>query len=262
MTATQPSSSSFTVRHDGVTIPVFRGGHGWRPLVLCPGLLSTRAEYEELIELLREDFDVLSFDLRGHGASSAGDRYSFEAFLGDFAAVMADSGLVGAASPPVLVGHSLGADLIVHYAAEHPRAAAEIVVIDGADPVPEPFLTDSTLPEFRALIENLTREPEFGRRVALTARDILDLDVEIDAVRSRILDRYRRIEVPITMIMSTSMAGNGTDERTTRWNANWRTGVERLVRELPHIRTHWVDAGHALVTTHAESVARIIRSRR
>lgn len=70
----------FAVHHDGVTIPVSRGGRG-RPLVLCPGLSSTQADLQELAELLRCDYDVTSFDLRGHGLASAADRYSFEAFL-------------------------------------------------------------------------------------------------------------------------------------------------------------------------------------
>lgn len=52
-----------TVHHDGVTIPVSRGGRG-RPLVLCPGLNSTQADLHELTELLRRDHDVVTFDLR------------------------------------------------------------------------------------------------------------------------------------------------------------------------------------------------------
>ncbi|WP_249350092.1 alpha/beta fold hydrolase [Microbispora sp. H10836] len=59
----------FTIHHDGVTIPVSRGGRG-RPLVLCPGLNSTQADLRELAELLRHDHDVVTFDLRGHGLAA------------------------------------------------------------------------------------------------------------------------------------------------------------------------------------------------
>ncbi|MGH8964600.1 MAG: alpha/beta fold hydrolase, partial [Actinomycetes bacterium] len=96
-----------TVHHDGVAIPVSRGGRG-RPLVLCPGLGTTQADLHELTALLRRDHEVLTFDLRGHGRSSAAaGRYSFESFLGDLAAVLAHLDL---SSAPVLVGYSLGAD--------------------------------------------------------------------------------------------------------------------------------------------------------
>ncbi|MFJ4653690.1 alpha/beta fold hydrolase [Nocardia sp. NPDC088792] len=257
------TTTRFEVHHDGVTIPVSRGGRG-RPLILCPGLSSSQADLHELIVLLRRDHDVLTFDLRGHGLSSAAERYTFDAFLGDLIAVMADLPRLELLSPPVLVGYSLGADLAVHYAAEHPDSVAELVLIDGANPVPEPFLTEADLPEFRAMWESLAvwNEAAEGtvRQVLLGAQQILDLNIEVDAVRSRILDRYREIDCPISMIMSAAMASGGGDERAEWRDRNWRAGIERLVREHPHIVTTWVDADHRLVSTHAPEVARIIRS--
>jgi hypothetical protein len=96
--------------------------------------------------------------------------------------------------------------------------------------------------------------------VLLTAKEILDLNVEIDVVRSGILDRYRKIDRPISMIMSTSMAGDSGEGHAPRFNQNWRTGVERLVRVQPHIATFWLDADHGLLFTHASEIAQIIRS--
>ncbi|WP_433664049.1 alpha/beta fold hydrolase [Nocardia sp. CA-128927] len=267
------TTNVFTVHHDGVTIPVSRGGEG-PPLVLSPGLTSTQAELHELIELLRRDFDVLTFDLRGHGLSSAGDRYSFEALLGDFAAVMAEVGRLGLPSAPVLAGHSFGADLIVHYAADFPDAFSELVVIDGANPVPAPFITAADLPELRGMWEDLATWQQTikgtPRQVLLTAQEILDLnleldvlrsgiDLEIDVVGSGILDQYRKIDRPIHLIMSTSMAGDSGEGRAPRHNRLWRAGIERLTREQPQIRTTWLDATHALVVTHAPDIAQIIR---
>ncbi|MGW3346615.1 alpha/beta fold hydrolase [Nonomuraea rubra] len=248
----------FTIHHDGVTIPVSRGGHG-RPLVLCPGLNSTQAHLHELAGLLRRDHDVVTFDIRGHGLASAADRYSFEAFLSDLAAVMAELELLS----PMLVGYSLGADLAVHHASRHPGAVAGLVLIDGANPTPEPFITEAVLPQFRAMWEELAAQQETergtARQVLLTGRQILDLNLEIDAIRSGILDRYRKIDRPIHMIMSTAMAG---EEHAQSFNLNWRAGVERLVREQPHITTSWLDADHQLVFTHAQEIARIIRDAR
>ncbi|MEU0149910.1 alpha/beta hydrolase [Streptomyces sp. NPDC006288] len=251
----------FTVHHDGVTIPVSRGGRG-RPLVLCPGLSSTQADLHELTELLRRDHDVVTFDLRGHGLASAADRYSFDAFLSDLVAVLAELDLPSA---PVLVGYSLGADLAVHYAAEHPDTVAELVLIDGANPLPEPFITEVDLAEFLAMSDGLAtrqeaqRAEETARQVLLTARNILDLNLEIDVVRSAILDRYRKIDHPIRMIMSTSIAGDSGEGRAPRHNQIWRAGIERLVRERPHVSTFWLDTDHRLVFTHASEIAEIIR---
>lgn len=93
----------------------------------------------------------------------------------------------------------------------------------------------------------------------LTAQEILDLNLEIDVVRSGILDRYRKIDRPIIMIMSTSMAGDSGEGRAPGRNQNWRAGVERLVREQPRVSTSWLDADHRLVFTHAPEIAQIIR---
>ncbi len=251
----------FTIQHDGVTIPVSRGGQG-RPLVLCPGLNSTQADLRQLTMLLRRDHDVVTFDLRGHGLASAAGRYSFEDFLSDLVAVMAELGNLGLPAAPVLVGYSLGADLAVHYASEHPDTVAELVLIDGANPVPEPFITEAVLPEFRAMWEDLATQQEAKRgtprQVLLTAKEILDLNLEIDEIRSEILDRYRKIDRPISLIMSTAMAGDSGEGHAPRFNQNWRAGVERLVREQPHIATTWLEADHQLVFTHAPEIARII----
>ncbi|GAA1706526.1 hypothetical protein GCM10009680_54080 [Streptomyces yatensis] len=254
-----------TVHHEGVTIPVSRGGRG-RPLVLCPGLNSTQADLRELTGLLRRDHDVVTFDLRGHGLASAADRYSFDAFLSDLFAVLAYLERRGLPSPPVLVGYSLGADLAVHYAAERPDAVAGLVLIDGANPLPEPFITDADLPEFRAMAEDpetrreIERAMGTARQVSLTAQDVLSLQLEMDVVRSAILDRYRRIDCPIHMIMSRSIAGDGTEGRAPRHNRLWRAGIDRLVRERPHISTSWLDADHRLAFTHAPDIAEIVRS--
>lgn len=266
MTTKTDAIRNFTVRHDGVRISASRGGKGG-PLVLCPGLSSTRADLHELIELLRRDHDVVTFDLRGHGLSSAGDRYCFEAFYSDLVAVMAELARLDLPSAPVLAGYSLGADLALRYAAEYPGAVAELVLIDGANPVPEPFITEADLPDFRAMWEyQATRiETEQARgtehQMLLTGQEILELNLELDVIRSEsTLDRYRKINCPISMIMSTAMAGNSDTGRAPHLNRNWRAGIERLVREQPHIATCRLDADHGLVRTHAREIARIIGS--
>lgn len=256
---------SFPIRHDGVTIPVSRGGRG-RPLVLCPGLCTTQPDLQELSELLRRDHEVFTFDLRGHGRASAADRYTFDAFLGDVGAVFAALGRLDLSAAPLVVGYSLGADLAVHHAAEHPDDVAELVLVDGANPVPEPFITDADLPEFRAMVADpatrreVERAAGTARQVLLTAQEILDLQLELDVVRADILDRYQRLHHPISMIMSTSIAGDHGLRRAARHNQLWRAGIDRLVSERPHISTTWLDADHGLVVTHAREIAEIIRA--
>lgn len=255
------AKTDVSIESDGVAIAVSRAGHG-RPLLLCPGLFTTRADLEGLTEDLRDGFEVTTFDLRGHGRSAAADQYRFADFLGDFAAVATQFDRAGSA--PVLVGHSLGADLAVHYAAEHPGTVAGLVLIDGANPLPEPFLSETEIPQFRAMAEQLRHalEPVLGteRQILLTPGDFIDVNLEIDAIRSSILDQYLQIECPIHVIASTAMAGSDSDERTRRRNGNWKSGFERLVRARPRTEMTWIDGGHDVVLTHAAEIARTIRA--
>lgn len=256
----------FIVCHDDVTIAASRGGQG-QPLVLCPGLGSTRAELDGFVELLRRDHDVVTFDLSGHGRSSPADRYCFQTFYRDLVAVIAELERIELPTAPVLVGYSFGADLALHYVADHPGTVAGLVLVDGANPLPEPFIAEADMPYFRALRANqeTPRKParieDPSEQVALTGAQLLDLDLEIDEVRSRSLDRYRKIDCPISMIMSVFVAGDSGEERALRYNRLWRAGIDRLGREVPHIATFWLDADHRLIFSHRAEIARIIRQR-
>ncbi|WP_280180206.1 alpha/beta hydrolase [Nocardia farcinica] len=141
---------------------------------------------------------------------------------------------------PVLVGYSLGADLVVHYASDHPGAAAELVLLDGANPVPEPFVTDDALPEFRAMFEDVAAwtasVADTPHRVLLTAADILAVNREVDAMRAAILPRFARIECPagwscpprwpVTTATTAPDGEIGTGgPGSSAWSANTRTSA-------------------------------------
>lgn len=107
---------TFTVRRDDVTIPVTVSGDG-PPAVFVPGLSTTQADLGQLLESLRDFFRLATFDLRGHGLSSHAASYDYASFAADAAAVMA---ALGAPESSVLMGHSLGADLVLDHAAALP----------------------------------------------------------------------------------------------------------------------------------------------
>ncbi|MFD7660029.1 hypothetical protein ACFV4N_39140 [Actinosynnema sp. NPDC059797] len=95
--------------------------------------------------------------------------------------------------------------MAAHHAAGHLVAVAGLVLVDGANPVPEPLVTEADLPEFRAMAEELRRGFErtggTARQVSLTPRDFVGLNLEVEVVRSGVLDRYREVDLPIHMIM-------------------------------------------------------------
>src|SRR4051794_3559972 len=72
---------------------------------------------------------VVYLDLRGHGRSTWGDpqEWSLEQCADDIASFCDALGI----ARPIVLGHSLGAPIVLLYAARHPGHAAGIVVVSG-----------------------------------------------------------------------------------------------------------------------------------
>lgn len=76
---------------------------------------------------------MIAVDLRGHGRSDAPEQsYTVSAFADDVAWLCREVGL----DRPVLVGHSMGATVVLDVAARHPGVPGAIVMLDAAPIVP------------------------------------------------------------------------------------------------------------------------------
>jgi pimeloyl-ACP methyl ester carboxylesterase len=100
------------------------------PVVLMHGLSATRRNVVQGSKLLpRGGYRVVSYDARGHGASSpAPGDYGYSSLVEDLWAVMDDRGIDRAA----LVGSSMGAATAVAAALERPERVAALVLITPA----------------------------------------------------------------------------------------------------------------------------------
>ena len=78
---------------------------------------------------LTEHAQVIYLDLRGHGRSDAGDPadWSFEACADDLRLFCDALGVVR----PIVLGHSMGAPIVLLYGARHPGHAGGLVVVSG-----------------------------------------------------------------------------------------------------------------------------------
>ncbi|MEV5570448.1 SDR family oxidoreductase [Spirillospora sp. NPDC052269] len=97
------------VRSGDVELAVRERGEGHRPtVVLVHGYPDTGAVWDEVAEALSERFRVVTYDVRGAGASTAPEDpndYRVETLLGDLVAVL---DAVGGEAPVHLVGHDWG----------------------------------------------------------------------------------------------------------------------------------------------------------
>jgi len=122
----------------------------------------------------------------------------------------------------------MGADIAVSYTAMHPGKIGGIVIVDGAGPVQKP------------LIEN-----------------VADICVEVDAHRSKLMDLYRKVDCPITMLTASKPQGE-KDPYNRRSNRLWQDGVDQLTKAIPSISVQWINDSHQLPFKHPVDIARRI----
>ncbi|MDO9149026.1 MAG: alpha/beta hydrolase [Hydrogenophaga sp.] len=187
-----PAETSRTLRRpDGQTIR-FRvmpasGPTRDHPVVLLHGLASNLTRWSEFVEhsALRDRHDLIRIDLRGHGGSDAGGPIGMEVWADDLAALLDQEGHAQA----ILVGHSLGAQLALHFARRHAHRASALVLID---PVFREALTGRRrllalgAPVLRGLALLVRALNALGlRRRRLTPLDLRELDEQArQALRS------------------------------------------------------------------------------
>jgi pimeloyl-ACP methyl ester carboxylesterase len=117
-----------TLERDGVRLAYeVHGEAGDRPpLLLTHGFGATGRMWEPNLAALAADRQVLTWDLRGHGASDAPERFDHDDCVGDMAALLDVLG----APRAVVGGMSLGGFLSLALRLRHPERVAALVLVD------------------------------------------------------------------------------------------------------------------------------------
>ncbi len=119
-------------RHPAVTLHVERHGPDDGPLVVCThGGGSSSATWRAQVAGLGADRRVVTWDLRGHGASAAPEdpgAFHRDAALGDLLRVLTGAGAT-ASAPAALAGHSFGGYLSLLVAIARPELVRGLVLI-------------------------------------------------------------------------------------------------------------------------------------
>jgi len=157
-------------------------GQGSRPvLVLLHGMASNLTRWSEFVEHtnLKEKYDILRVDLRGHGESFTRSRIGMEQWTRDLVELLAYLGY----ERTVLVGHSLGANVALRFAIAHPNRIVGACLID-------PVLTEALRGQAlwlrrlswltRAAVALLRLANGFGfKRAHIPTRDLRKLDEQV-----------------------------------------------------------------------------------
>ena len=189
------------MRSGDVSLLVRRAGHAERPtVVLVHGYPDTQGVWSPVVERLSSRFDVVTYDVRGAGGSSAprgATAYRLDRLADDFDAVCRAVGRADPARPVHLVGHDWGG-------------------IQGWDFVTRPSLA-GRVASFTSIAGPALAHALGATRTALRRRDL-----------RRALDRARRswYIIPLclpggpTLMWKVALAGSG-------WR-RWLSVVEGL----------------------------------
>ena len=240
--------------HNGnVTLAVSASGEG-QQLVFFNGLGATQPFWNKVIRALKGQYQVVTFDFRGHGKSSVATDYSFTSFLSDVEAVIGEAGK----DRPLLVGHSLGADLAVWYAATHPGQVAGMFLIDGALPAhlvddPDEVRRRLSTPLARFIFGLVGIAKSFGIGYRLSLEELTTIPLELDERRQQILEAYGKLDCSVELALALRARGKGL--RAEKVSARWHSGGELLASTYPNLPLLWLDSTHLLPLTKPAEIA-------
>ena len=170
-----------SAREQRLALPLGRGHiavRSWHgdvpgtPVIAVHGWMDNAASYDGLAPVLT-GWPLHAIDLPGHGFSDprpAGMRYHNADYLDDLAAVI---DLLHPQGPVILMGHSLGAGLLLMLAGILPERVERLILIEGlgpltADPVQYAQMTRTSLESYRELRPE--RKAITGEAAAVQAR--------------------------------------------------------------------------------------------
>ena len=98
-------------------------------LFMIHGWMDVAASFQFLVDALQRDWQVIAPDLRGYGRTAWQPQgYWFPDYVADLEALL---DVLSPEAPARLVGHSLGGNIVLHYAGIRPQRVAAVVSLEG-----------------------------------------------------------------------------------------------------------------------------------
>jgi pimeloyl-ACP methyl ester carboxylesterase len=227
------------------------GASGPRLAMLHGLVVGSMAEwYFGAAPRLAKDYQVLLYDLRGHGRSEvAPSGYDVKTQAGDLDA------LLDGASDVTLVGHSWGALVALRFALDHPGRVRRLVVIEAPLPpaaVPEldGILADPAAALPAPLAEAARSGQRRGQRLAAAVARLAFGTTLLDDVR-------REPDIPDAALSGLRTPTLLVYGRTS----GCRPAGERLARTLPDSELVLLDGGHFLTGDARGALADLLEER-
>lgn len=155
--------AGFARTADGLQLYWRSVGTGGPALVCCNGVGVSTFFFRYVVEHFRDAHQVLVWDYRGHGRSTPPPEpieqadLTVETSARDLRAVLDQ---VGITEPPILLGHSMGCQVILEYAKQNPDGVAALIPMFGTFGRPLDTFMDSRYA--RGMFDRLYRVARWG----------------------------------------------------------------------------------------------------
>lgn len=226
------------VYRDGLPIDYIDTGAGEVTLFFVHGSCIDKLYWEEQITHFKQHYRVIAIDLPGHGQSGK-DRqeWTIEAFAADVNAVIQELNL----SKVILIGHSMGSDIILEASALNPAAVLGLVVIDSLKHAGTE-MPEEVLQQVSSILQNL--EADFGNTVESYAKQgLLTHHTDIGIV-DMVTNDYRTAYPPMVIGSLPSIFGFAAREREL---------LEQLRWKLYLINVDYIPTDESLLSKHANA---------
>jgi pimeloyl-ACP methyl ester carboxylesterase len=181
-------SRRFAVARDGTRLAWTSAGKGDPPVVLTDGIGCAGWIWERLAPALARDRRVVHWNYRGHGASEA-PRDPERMTLAECARDLVDVLDAARIERAVLVGHSMGVQVVLDAWRRAPRRVAALALVCGApgrvlDTFHESTALRTALPWARKLVDRWPDLVRAGFRALVTADVALDYALAFEVNRA------------------------------------------------------------------------------
>lgn len=193
----KPFSSERVVLR-GLSQRVLRWGDAQAPkLFLLHGWMDVAASFQFLVDALHHDWHVIAPDLRGFGQSEWNPQgYWFADYIADLEALLDH---YAPAEPIKLIGHSLGGNVVLHYAGARPERIAKVVSLEGFGiPAEEASLAPTKLAKWLDALRSPIGFTDYA---------------DIEAVAARLMKNNPRLARDKALFLAQEWAEIGADGR-------------------------------------------------
>jgi pimeloyl-ACP methyl ester carboxylesterase len=232
-----------------------RDSGGERPaLVLVHGLGGRQEEWRSVATELGDRFRIITYDQRGHGASTTSADYRWSTLVDDLHALVDHLDL----RDVTLVGHSLGAGVALEVAARLSDCRA-LALLDGALLVAGPAPDRRQRTRFQSHPANVARRlvmRRLHRGPSMAVADYLALADEYQVQAPRFEPALRAVRCP-TLYLLASHSEPGAEGAAAQ--AARHATAERAVEANPLVGVAWLETGHVMIRTRPHQVAQALR---